>query len=106
MRDGALGRQAVPTARGSAPTAAVKPTLVMLERTQPSASGAKVGGDGGNTFQRSLGVPELGDGGATTVPPQPLSCRGVARNVVSEKPNTRRTARLTTLITAKGMFSR
>ena len=106
MRDGALGRQAVPTGTRLCADSSRQPTLVMLERTQPSASGAKVGGDGGNTFQRSLGVPELGDGGATTVPPQPLSCRGVPRNVISEGPNTNRIARLTTLITAKGMFSR
>jgi hypothetical protein len=78
----------------------------MLERTQPSASGASVGGDGGNAFRRAPEVPEPGDGGATAVPPQPLSCRGVPRNVISEKPNTNRTAKLTTLITAKGMFSR
>jgi hypothetical protein len=81
-----------------------QPVTIVLDLVHPAGFGRRLGGEGANAgLDKAWG--KDASPAHSFEPPQPSSCRGVARIAISEKPKTNSTAKLMTLMTAKGMFS-
>jgi hypothetical protein len=65
-----------------------------------------MGCTGDKSVSPNEGSDHAGEIAACCEPPQPSCCRPVARVAISEIPKTNRTAKLMTIMMAKGMFSR
>jgi hypothetical protein len=83
----------------------------MPDLVHPAGTGRWLGGEGGNagfdkTWRKDASPAHPFEMATCCEPPQPSCCCGVPNIAISEKPKTNSTARLMTLMTAKGMFSR